>query len=235
MRAQGWTPRLVDRTEDATPWAARLRHPYADQFGNELAWRFGDLLADLAGGARHEVDFVRRIEAVQQALAERRPDMADAWKAFVTRWSRSLAGEADVEKVAEQVRRILDVDIEGRRASPPQQPYVREVLPRAFDHRPGPVPDGWVAESVGYWAGRPAEVVYDPRRYSVSVTDEASDAGAALVAVGWQWHDSDGRRSVWIQDKLQATRSSLERLDHRAKAAVVDVTGPPASGPELAP
>jgi hypothetical protein len=203
--------RSVDGLE-AAPGRERMRHPFADQFGNEVAWRFSDVLVDLAARSRHEIDLVRRIEAVRQVLARaRKQDLADAWGAFVARWARSLASELDVETVSGHVRSILDVEHEV--PPPPERPYVREVLPRAFGQRPPAVPDGWVAESIGHWAGRPAEVVYDPRRHQLSVTSDRSEVGSVLVAAGWRWHASDGRRSLWVQDRLAGPRAALDRLD----------------------
>jgi len=89
----------------------------------------------------------------------------------------------------------------------------------------GPVPPGWATEHVGRWHGRDTEVVYNPRRYQVLVTQVGSDIFDALEAQGWQRHGTDGDRVVWTRDRLAATRSALAHLDQAA------AIGPPAPGP----
>lgn len=113
---------------------------------------------------------------------------------------------------------------------PPPAPHVREVQARVFDQRPAVAPDGWIAEPIGYWAGRPSEVVYDPRRHKVAViTGSMPEASVhPLEAAGWNEQSSDGRRSLWVQDKLSAARAALDRLDHAAPAA--GRTGPDIGG-----
>jgi hypothetical protein len=87
------------------------------------------------------------------------------------------------------------------------------------------VPPGWATEHVGRWHGRDTEVVYNPRRYQVLVTQVGSDIFDALEAQGWQRHGTDGDRVVWTRDRLAATRSALAHLDQAA------AIGPPAPGP----
>jgi hypothetical protein len=80
------------------------------------------------------------------------------------------------------------------------------------------VPDGWVVESAGLWRGRAAEVVYDPRRHDVMITDGVGhDATeASLRADGWERCAIDGRKGLWARDRQVAARGALARLDQVA-------------------
>jgi hypothetical protein len=94
----------------------------------------------------------------------------------------------------------------------------------------GPVPQGWIAEPVGRWHGRQAEVVYNPRRHQVMFTHKVDgDIAGALEAEGWRRHASDGGRIAWTRDRLTATRAALTRLDEAA------ALGPGLPTPRLRP
>jgi hypothetical protein len=98
----------------------------------------------------------------------------------------------------------------------------------------GPLPVGWIVEDVGQWPGvhgTDAEVVYNPRRHQVMVTQGLDpESAAALQADGWQRHATDGDRVLWTRDRVAVTQAALARLD---QAAAID---PPVAGlrPSLA-
>lgn len=98
-------------------------------------------------------------------------------------------------------------------------PYVRPaVRPDAGAGGHEVVPDGWVVEPAGLWRGRAAEVVYDPRRHDVIITEgvrhDATEA--TLRADGWQRCAIDGPKGLWARHRLVAARGALARLDHAA-------------------
>lgn len=78
-------------------------------------------------------------------------------------------------------------------------------------------PVGWVAEPAGKWAGREVDVVYDPRRHDVTFlrhrpSEELSDG---LRESGYRRVAVDGNSEMWVRDRLEVVRRSLERADHR--------------------
>jgi hypothetical protein len=97
------------------------------------------------------------------------------------------------------------------------QPYLR---PSPLD-RPNTsgrtAPEGWVVEQVGEWHGQPHEVVYDARRFEVTVT--ASEATALNAAPGWNLQGTDGPRGFWTKDRAAAARSALDRFADQALGA----------------
>jgi hypothetical protein len=97
------------------------------------------------------------------------------------------------------------------------------------------VPDGWVVESAGLWHGRPAEVVYDPRRHDVMITEGVGhdEVDAALRADGWMRCAVEGRKGLWARDRLVAVRNTLARFDHAAGGAeLATPERPPLERPE---
>lgn len=81
----------------------------------------------------------------------------------------------------------------------------------------GPVPPGWIAEPVGRWHGRQAEVVYDARRHDIMFTHEVGgDVVGTLEADGWRRYASDTGRIAWTRDRVTATQAALTRLDEAA-------------------
>ncbi|MDZ7734554.1 MAG: hypothetical protein U5R31_17040 [Acidimicrobiia bacterium] len=95
-------------------------------------------------------------------------------------------------------------------------------------------PVGWVAEPTGVWAGGEVEVVHDPRRHDVTFlrhrptdTDRAGlrDSGYRRVAV-------DGDQEMWVRDRLEAARRSLERSDRRVGGPAAERV-PGVGGPSL--
>jgi transcriptional regulator with XRE-family HTH domain len=105
----------------------------------------------------------------------------------------------------------------------------------------GPVPPGWVAEHFGRWQGREAEVVYNPRRHDVIVTNRVhlvGDQATSLEAIGFERHATAGRRELWVRDRTAATWTALARHD-QAAAKGIERGGPdhqlgPIDGPALA-
>ena len=85
------------------------------------------------------------------------------------------------------------------------------------------VPPGWVAESIGLWVGVRSEVIYNPRRLEVDVTDV--ETVGASASVGWQIVEPGGSRVLRIRDRGVAARAALDRLDHRIAEA--QASGPP--------
>jgi hypothetical protein len=87
----------------------------------------------------------------------------------------------------------------------------------------GPVPPGWVAEHFGRWQGREAEVVYNPRRHDVIVTNRVhlvGDQATSLEAVGFERHATAGRRELWVRDRTAATWTALARHDQAAAKGI---------------
>ena len=95
------------------------------------------------------------------------------------------------------------------------------VLVTERQRRPGgPIPLGWVVEHVGYWpgvSGNDTEVVYNPRRHQVMITQRLGpESVASLHADGWQRHAADGDRVLWSRDRVAATQAALTRIDQAA-------------------
>jgi hypothetical protein len=90
-------------------------------------------------------------------------------------------------------------------------PYLRVSTSRDTDG----VPEGWVAEAAGTWSRGEAEVVYDPRRYDVMISDGLGDDGteAALRDSGWVRCAVDDRRSLWARDRVLAAQQALTRSE----------------------
>lgn len=103
-------------------------------------------------------------------------------------------------------------------------PFLRPAAPPHGDHG---VPDGWVAEPAGEWRGRAAEVVYDPRRHDVMVSEGLvrDDASAALCTDGWMRCAVEGGRTLWARDRIAATREALARLAEAAAAELALLPG----------
>lgn len=223
---------------EATPLGDRPMHPFADQFANEWAWRFEDGLNAMAQAAPTPEDFQGRIVALAERLAGHKPEMAQAWQAFVVRKLTDVtAGTTpDVGHHATRgvdspqheehplnaeegappfTRQIPDRGYHIQDPAPEQPPPAEGRAPQVrlrltsgkeiqVSERPrapsGPVPPGWVAEPVGRWQGRETEVVYDPRRHDVMLTQQTepfavgADTASALEADGWERRSGDGVR-----------------------------------------
>lgn len=89
------------------------------------------------------------------------------------------------------------------------EPYIRPATPTT-DRRAAP--QGWIVEPVGNWNGTPHEVVYDPRCFDITI---GTADRPPLPATSWDLKGSNGPRRFWIQDRAAATRTALDRLDHR--------------------
>ncbi len=141
---------------------------------------------------------------------------------------RSDTGQAAEIPEGPPFLRPAGPEIETTRPIVGSVPGGPQVLVAERQRRPGgPTPLGWVTEHVGRWPGvgwTAAEVVYNPRRYQVMLTQVGHDVSGALEAAGWQRHATDGDRVLWTRDRLSATQAALARLDH---AAAID---PPAAG-----
>jgi hypothetical protein len=101
-------------------------------------------------------------------------------------------------------------------------PFVRPAAPQgASQDDSRVVPDGWVVESTGLWRGGAAEVVYDPRRHDVMVTEGVGhdELDAALRADGWMRCAVEGRKGLWARDRLVAVRNTLARFDQAVAGA----------------
>jgi len=98
-------------------------------------------------------------------------------------------------------------------------PFVRPAAHQGAGQDGGrEVPDGWVVEPAGLWRGGEAEVVYDPRRHDVMITEGVGhdEVDAALRTDGWMRCGVEGRKVLWARDRLVAVRSTLARLDQAA-------------------
>ena len=159
----------------------------------------------------------------------------------VVRGLRSSSGPTGPALDAAAVLRTWGVFETGEPAETPQgPPFLRPAGPEITATRPvvgavpggppvlvterqrrpgGPTPKGWVTEHVGRWPGvhgSDTEVVYNPRRYQVMVTQIGQDVGGALEAAGWQRHVTDGDRVLWTRDHVAATQAGLTRIDQAA-------------------
>lgn len=103
-------------------------------------------------------------------------------------------------------------------------PFLRPAVP---EHGGEGVPDGWVAEPAGEWRGLAAEVVYNPRRHDVMVSEGVVRDGtsAALSADGWMRCAVEGRTTLWARDRIAATQEALARFDEAAAAEPVVLPG----------
>jgi hypothetical protein len=110
-----------------------------------------------------------------------------------------------------------------RRALAESGPYVRPaaastVSGRAQGEKTNP--PGWVVEPIGQWHGVESEVVYDPRRFEVTVSDYSSMWSekyvAAFRAAGWEQQAVDGSAGFWTRDRVASARNALARFDQRA-------------------
>lgn len=150
--------------------------------------------------------------------------------------------------VIEDRLRALAEAVNGQPPAAVMRPYVRTARPNPAGGVAESVPEGWVAQPIGRWFGPSserwfgpsgvvdAEVVYDPRRFDVTVTRPHGRQGLGEAEV-WERLDSDGVQVVWVRDRIDAARDALARLDQRTSAA--GVAGPgssmeaPARGVEL--
>ena len=74
-------------------------------------------------------------------------------------------------------------------------------------------PVGWVSEPAGVWAGRQAEVVYDPRQHQIiMVRNEPGDTTrATLAGEGFRRLAVDGQQEMWMRDRGHAADQARER------------------------
>ena len=114
-----------------------------------------------------------------------------------------------------RLRMLADVarPTEARRA----QPYVRPASPadQITDTAGRSAPRGWVVEPIGTWESAQHEVVYDPRRHEVTVTESAHDH-RSIATPGWQLQATDGSRGFWTLDRVAAARGWLNRFEQLA-------------------
>lgn len=120
-----------------------------------------------------------------------------------------------------------------RRVLAESRPYVRPAAASMVAGRaPGErvTPPGWVAEPIGRWQGVESEVVYDPRRFDITVSDHSSMWSekyvAAFRAAGWEQQAVDGSAGFWTCDRVASARNTLAQFDQRAdvvQATQVDV------------
>lgn len=89
-------------------------------------------------------------------------------------------------------------------------PFLRPAAPV-----PGraPVPAGWSVERAGLWDGRPAEVVFDPRRHDVALFlgPTSPQTRADLRAAGWLRQGAGPTGELWSRDRTTAARQRLAR------------------------
>lgn len=110
-----------------------------------------------------------------------------------------------------------------RRALAESRPHLRPVPGSTVAGRaPGETvtPPGWVVEPIGRWQGVESEVVYDPRRFEITVSDHSSMWSekyvAAFRAAGWKQQAVDGSAAFWTRDRVASARNALARFDQRA-------------------
>lgn len=89
----------------------------------------------------------------------------------------------------------------------------------------GPIPEGWRAEPAGRWAGRDAEIVYDPRRHDVLVATNGLPERQceAFRAAGFELIERAGRDELWIRHRVAVARAGLARVGHTEAAALDDL------------
>jgi hypothetical protein len=198
---------FVTRKLAALPWPAR-----PDQVQAVITTRARQVMAALPGSARPD----------RAAL-----DVAAAVTPPAQFYRRDTGEAVQVREAPPYLRRAgPEIEIAGAVGHPaPGGPQVYAAERRRAPG--GPVPVGWVSEHVGCWHGRDTEVVYNPGRHQVMVTQVGEDAAGRVEASGWQRHAVDGDRVMWTRDRLVATRAALARHDQVAALA------PP--GPELRP
>ena len=102
------------------------------------------------------------------------------------------------------------------------EPYLRRssgVAPSRPPERPGDV-----VSYAGRWAGEPVDVVYNPRRHDVMflLGRMQPELREQLEQAGWRVTRDDGRRQLWVRDKVVAARSGLAR-GHAASPPGLDV------------
>lgn len=90
------------------------------------------------------------------------------------------------------------------------EPFLRPATP--FGATAKPTPDGWTSVTIGRWNGRPAEVVYDPRRHDVTVVrGRVPGMDAVLANAGWTMRGSDDASEWWMRDRVAHAGFRLDR------------------------
>lgn len=91
-------------------------------------------------------------------------------------------------------------------------------------------PVGWTAEPAGIWAGKPVEVVYDPRRHQVVLArNEPGDKTRMMLAgEGYRRLAVDGQQEMWVRDRTSAAEQLQARvvaIQAKATAATIEGRG----------
>lgn len=91
-------------------------------------------------------------------------------------------------------------------------------------------PVGWSSEPAGTWAGKPVEVVYDPRQHQiVLVRNEPGDRTRMVLAgEGYRRLAVDGQQEMWVRDRSSVAEQDQGRapgIQPRAQAASVEGRG----------
>lgn len=222
----------VARYQPTRSFGERAEHPFAGQFRNYWAWRFADALEALATSTA--VGFRQGIAVVHEALvAGDRPDLAAAWRAFVTRKIGEITASSGPHLMGHPGGLGGPGTDQPRfRLAEPARPFLRDPatgpwgLPPAADVI---VPPGWVTEPAGRWDGVEVDVVYDPRCREVMFSPPTEPSRTAQVEeAGWRVVSAAPERVFWTRDRSAATRSVLGRLGHGARGADRDGSVQPA-------
>lgn len=102
----------------------------------------------------------------------------------------------------------------------PQSPYLREAPPDG--QPPLECPPGWVAEPIGVWDGRQAEIVYNPRRFDICIVrgPESPPVEQPLAANGYSQQFNNGPDArMWVRDRVERAREDLARMEDRPAPA----------------
>jgi hypothetical protein len=187
-------------------WGA---HPAPQGLANEI---LGRRLNDARAGDAEAVTAIAQAWEVGRAIVWDAALRANAFRTLGRpREARPFEQlyEGRVRMLAEAARPTA----ETRRAGP----YIRAGSPGEVDADTASraAPPGWVVEPIGMWEGVPHEVVYDPRRHEVAVTESAHDVGPT-ASPGWDLRATDGSRGFWTLDRVAEARASLDRFEQLA-------------------
>ncbi len=176
-----------------------------------------------------------RIEAVRAELTRAWESGRDAvWTTAVWTAAMRRLGLPEHEQILAQVStdRLRALARSAGAPDRPPRPYVRPALTNDLSAT-APIPDGWVAQPIGPWGGRESELVYDRRRFDITITTDTPIRVAFLEGRGWHEQAADARRAIWIRDRAEATRDVLTRLD--SQAASMDAAKPGPAAPRQPP
>lgn len=98
------------------------------------------------------------------------------------------------------------------------RPFLRGI------DRPRIAPVGWIAEAIGVWSGDPCEIVYDPERHQIVLTQDEPDGltRQILADQGFKCIRVEPPRAIWARALPNESGESIgERTVYGAERPVL--------------